>query len=189
VIHQPESLELGGWILLAGEHQLARAPQPDQPGQQERGAELRHHAHAREEETHLRVGGGEPDVAEQRHRASHPEGIPVDRRDCGLRHLLHEGGKLLDATRAVAPRRAGAAASPDLPGEELHVRPGTEGPPRPGEDDGPHVAVAIGGAERVEQLATHDGSPGVQALRTVERDRRDAVGALEADRLEVHAPV
>src|SRR5262249_21140316 len=97
-----------------------------------------------------------------------------------------EGGELLDATRRVAAGRAGAASGADLSREELHVGPGAESAAGPGEDHGAHVTVAVGGAERIEQPAAHDGSPGIQALGPGECDRGDAVGALEADRLEVH---
>ena len=128
----------------------------------------------------------EADVAQQRHGAADAECIAVDRGDGRLRHLLHQRREFLDTPRPIRAARGRPAAAADLPGEEVHVGAGAEGASGAGQDDGAHVAVAIGGPEGVGHLAPHDGCPGVQLLGPVECDDGDAVLVVDADGLEAH---
>src|SRR5262249_41298614 len=60
------------------------------------------------------------------------------------------------------------------------------GAPRPCENHGTYLGVAIRSPEGQEELPAHDGRPGVQALWAVEGDGGDTRGLLEPDGLEVH---
>jgi hypothetical protein len=189
VVHEAHALALGGGEALAGEHQLAGARGPDDARQQVGRAQLRHHPHAREEEADLRLRTGDAHVAEERHGGADAERVAVQHGDGRLRQLAHELREVLDAcgAAAAAAARAGAATGGDLLGEESHVGAGAEGAvAAAGEQHGADGGVAVGRAERLDQLTAHDRRPGVELLGPVERDRRDAVGDGVGDLLVAH---
>src|SRR5262249_40561845 len=118
VVHEPDALELASRILLAGEHELAGPADPDKTREEKGGAQLGHHAHAREEKSELGICRRNPDVAQQCHRAADAQRIAVDGRDGRLREMLHERRELLDPAGPIAALGAGPAAAADLRGEE-----------------------------------------------------------------------
>ena len=88
-----------------------------------------------------------------------------------------------------AASSAGGVRLPAALGDGLQVvqvGAGAEAAARAGHDDADDPRVVLGRGQRVLHLGAHARGPGVQRLRTVQRDGRDRLGDLVADLL-VHA--
>jgi len=70
--------------------------------------------------------------------------------------------------------------------KQRHVRAGAESPAGTGQNDDPYLAVPFGFLHRGADFFLHDGGPGVELVRAMQRDRRDALGDGVKDLLVCH---
>ena len=76
-------------------------------------------------------------------------------------------------------------AALDVPIERGGIGPRAERPARAGDDDDPHVVVALGLGQHPAVLGVHAPGPRVEPVGAIQRDERDAAVDLVADDLEV----
>ena len=96
------------------------------------------------------------------------------------RHQPAAVAVVLGALRAPGAARERPAAAPE-------VRARAEGAAGAGDDHRPHVVVAIGLVEGRHQLADRGRVDGVEPVRPVQRERRDAVRDVVQECLERHS--
>ena len=149
------------------------------PGPHEHGLERGRHpvAHVRIEERRVIGGDDRLDLTQQ------VEGAATG-------HPVHGGHDGLPAVRGLrADRQAGVVHHPRparLGDDIAPVDPRAERPvAAAGQHDGSHVLVEAEASPQRVQLAGHRGVEAVEPGGSIERDRRDAVGHLVAERLPV----
>ena len=139
-------------------------------------------------------------IAGQRHGYAHPGDGPVDRGDDRFGHRHQVGVRAAQVGPGVRISGRGDAGADDLAGRPLtrpavtvgigdlgehpEVGPGAPTPSGTRDDDAHHRRVALGFAESRGDLVTHAGRPGVELVRSVERDRGDRIVDLVEDLLE-----
>ena len=160
----------------------AARERPDHARHDRVRSQLRNHAAAHERELDLGVLGHEAEVAGHREGDADADRMAVDGGEHGLAHLA--GPERVGEVARLRPGAARGVAGPEAVSAPREVRPGTEGAARAGDHHGAHAVVGLALAERPLHLVAMRAVPGVQRLRAVQRQRRDADGvALEADRL------
>ena len=177
-----------------GKRPFERLRDPDDARQEPARAGLRRDAAAHEHEAEPCLLGGEPYVHRQQHGRTDADRRPIDGGD----HRL-EAGK--DAQRHPSPavargvtrqvrltvgarrnlRPVGASRAIECRATGGEVRPGTERPPRPGDDHRLHGVVLVGPVEGVDQLGEHLGRERIELVGSIERDREDRILDLVAD--------
>src|SRR5438132_11201661 len=71
--------------------------------------------------------------------------------------------------------------SVELLDKTLHVAPSAEGAPAAGDHDDPHRCILAAGDDRIVEFGGQLQVEGVIGLRSIERDRRDAITDIEED--------
>src|SRR3954452_14869243 len=158
-----------------GEEQVERLGRADEARQHPRASVLGDQAAAHEGSGQLRAGGGEAQVAHQRHHEAQPGGRAVDGGDDRL------GDRQRQRLRTALRRGVGCSLAGVHGLKRLHVRTGTEAAAGAGDDDDSHLRIASGVLEQIEVAPLHLGDPRVEAVRAVEGEHGDAVGDLAHD--------
>ena len=184
----PPSKRLARREHPTGEHPLGRLLDADQPRQEPRRARLGHDAPASEHEADAGVLRRQADVHRQRHRDADADGRAVDGGDHGLEAVedpqAHQAASVARhalRTGLVAPAAAGEGVT-----ASRQVGSGAEAATPARDDHRPHVVVAVGPVEGVDQLVHHRAGEGVQLVGTVEGDRGDWSVELVGDLRVVH---
>ena len=148
---------------------------------------LGHETATREHEAEPRAIGSEAQVVVEDVRNAEPGGHAVHGGD----HWLGEAERVAVLAAEERRERGGqldvevVAGSLDRSAldalQHVHVGAGAVALPCPRDDDRPHRRVAIGAEGGVAHLGAEPHRPGVQLLRPVERDRRDAIGDVVED--------
>src|SRR5947199_323057 len=178
-----------GQGLLGGEHAsrqrpLGRLTHADEARQEPRAARLGHDAAAGEHETDAGRGGRDAHVHGQRQRDAEADGRSVDRRDDRLLEVDDAQRHASAAVTMLVRGRAVGAIERPAAGAEVGAR--AERAAGAGDDHRPHAIVGIRRVERGDELVDRARGDGVEAVGTVQRDRRDGVGDVVQDLLVGH---
>ena len=169
-MHEADRERLGGADHPAGHDQLLRARVADGAHEPRRPADVGDEPDAHLGQAELAVGGGDPEVAGERQleaRARARSGACAaitgfsiaSRRD---ERRLHVARPALRNGPRASPRTSPASIVKSTPAENTR--------PLAVEHDGAHVAVALGGRDRVDQLGEQLAVEGVPLLGTVQAD-------------------
>src|SRR5262249_48527399 len=175
----PERERLLGADAAAAHDHVLRPSEPDQPGEALRAAAPRDHPEPHLGERELGAVRGEAEVACEGGLEADSEHVAVERRDDRLRAALR---------RRHVPCEPGELCGRPLE-EHADVAAGRERLAGAAEDDRAHRAVAAQLVEHPRELVTRVHRDAVELAGHVERDRRDAVGDLDADPLVGHVAI
>lgn len=167
--------------------------QPHQPGQDPGQAVLGGQAQAGRRGGQLGPGGREAQVAVAGQDQPDAGRRSVDRRDRRRGHAVVEGEGVVElAPHPVAgggqllPHAIVVAAGRHVALQRPEVGPRAEAPTGSGHHHHPDRRVGFGLRQAPAVLGVHPAGPGVEPLGAIQSDRRDTVGDLVADYVELH---
>ena len=180
VVHHPDAAGLGAGDEIAAHQEFLGAMRPDQQRPNNRAAVAGDNADFDVSVGKARLLRYHRNIAEQRKRRAEADRVAVDGADDGLldvEKIIHQAAPVGRRDRtASSPLALAIAGSREVAARHaLDVAASAERASRAGQDDRIDVAIGAHVDPDLLELVMHDVVDGVERVRPINRDRRDAV--------------